>query len=261
MKLTRARVTDFRSVEDSNEFSIGDLTCLVGKNESGKTAILEALYGLNPYHSFDYDKTRDYPRRHLNRFNERHPDGESPVVETLWELSDEDMCAIEETFGEKAISSEHVSISTGFDYEYRWGVEVNESAIIKALVNRHNLYEEIANPLLNLKTVDEVAEWLIGKQEEDSHEEPFQIQEQDLLNDIQNYPDGGVEEAVIELLTERIPKMFYTSHYDRISGKISVNKLSEDRSSGDILTGDQIFLDFFRICWHFIGGPPRHKPI
>ena len=73
MKLVKAKVTNFRSVEDSNEFNISNLTCLVGKNESGKTAILEALHGLNPYGKFEYDKVRDYPRRYLNKFDDRHP--------------------------------------------------------------------------------------------------------------------------------------------------------------------------------------------
>ena len=48
MKLTRVRVQDYRSVEDSEEFEIGDLTCLVGKNEAGKTALLNAMRGLRP---------------------------------------------------------------------------------------------------------------------------------------------------------------------------------------------------------------------
>ena len=31
MKLTKVRVQNYRSVEDSEEFAIGELTCLVGK--------------------------------------------------------------------------------------------------------------------------------------------------------------------------------------------------------------------------------------
>jgi len=42
MKLISARITNFRSIEDSEEFTLADLTCLVGKNESGKTTILKA---------------------------------------------------------------------------------------------------------------------------------------------------------------------------------------------------------------------------
>ena len=49
MKLVRARIQIFRSVEDSEESSLDEhITCLVEKNESGRTALLTALYRLNP---------------------------------------------------------------------------------------------------------------------------------------------------------------------------------------------------------------------
>ena len=47
MKLTKVRITNFQSIQDSTEFDIGDVTCLVG-NEACKTALLKALYRLNP---------------------------------------------------------------------------------------------------------------------------------------------------------------------------------------------------------------------
>ncbi len=40
MKLARVRIKEFRSILDSGEFTIDDITCLVGKNEAGKTAVL-----------------------------------------------------------------------------------------------------------------------------------------------------------------------------------------------------------------------------
>ena len=43
MELTKAHVTDFQSVRDSTGFDIGDVTCLVGKIEAGKTALLQAI--------------------------------------------------------------------------------------------------------------------------------------------------------------------------------------------------------------------------
>ena len=65
MKLIKARVTNYRNIIDSDEVDISDITCLVGKNEAGKTAFLKALEGL---HSTDknfeqYDKDQNYPRR------------------------------------------------------------------------------------------------------------------------------------------------------------------------------------------------------
>jgi len=48
MKLIKAQVTNFRSVEDSGEFDIDQVTSLVGKNEAGKSALLLAITALNP---------------------------------------------------------------------------------------------------------------------------------------------------------------------------------------------------------------------
>ena len=60
MKLISARATNFRSVEDSREFTLDRATGFVGKNEAGKTAIFSALAGLNPYEDVvTFDKERD----------------------------------------------------------------------------------------------------------------------------------------------------------------------------------------------------------
>lgn len=45
MKLIKVRVQNYRSVEDSGEFEIGDLTCLVGKNEAGTLDARRGYHG------------------------------------------------------------------------------------------------------------------------------------------------------------------------------------------------------------------------
>ena len=65
MRLDKVQVTHFRCIEDSTEFKVSDITCLVGKNESGKTTILQAIEPLNPQNEAhtEYDLTRDYRKR------------------------------------------------------------------------------------------------------------------------------------------------------------------------------------------------------
>ena len=99
MKLIKVRVQNYRSVEDSEEFEIGDLTCLVGKNEAGKTALLSAMRGLKPSQQFDFDEPIDYPRRFTTKFDERHPDGKAEVIRTWWRLDDVDKAVVENRFG------------------------------------------------------------------------------------------------------------------------------------------------------------------
>src|SRR5690606_40866368 len=98
MKLTTVRITNYKSIEDSGEFSIGDLTCLAGKNESGKTAILQALRRLNPVEESErsFDRTMEFPRARLHESDEG---GDELVLRTTWELCDDDVAAVEERLG------------------------------------------------------------------------------------------------------------------------------------------------------------------
>jgi predicted ATP-dependent endonuclease of OLD family len=64
MRLTKVTITNYRCIDDSGPVEVGDVTCLVGKNESGKTAFLEALRRLNPVDGPDaYDDVMDYPAK------------------------------------------------------------------------------------------------------------------------------------------------------------------------------------------------------
>ncbi|MDP3780579.1 MAG: AAA family ATPase, partial [Nitrosopumilaceae archaeon] len=47
MRLRKFRVSAFRCIHDSGEIKVGDLAAFVGRNESGKTTILQALILLN----------------------------------------------------------------------------------------------------------------------------------------------------------------------------------------------------------------------
>lgn len=89
MKLIEAHITNFRSAEDSEPFKVEEhVTCLVGKNEAGKSAILLALAALNPHASTPvvFDRERDYPRRHLTAYAQRHKGEEAVAIHTKWKL-------------------------------------------------------------------------------------------------------------------------------------------------------------------------------
>lgn len=64
MRLTKARVQGYRSIIDSGWFDVEyGKTILVGPNEAGKTAILQALQKLNPPDGIElFNPLRDYPR-------------------------------------------------------------------------------------------------------------------------------------------------------------------------------------------------------
>ncbi len=64
MKLKGFRIHMFRSVLDSGWIDVEDMAVLVGKNESGKTAVLKGLHKFNPFKPEPYSMDRDWPRGH-----------------------------------------------------------------------------------------------------------------------------------------------------------------------------------------------------
>ena len=46
------------------------------------------------------------------------------------------------------------------------------------------------------------------------------------------------------MLAARQPKFFFTSHFERMSGMVSIEKHQQDMQSGAVSVGDKIFLDF-----------------
>lgn len=65
MVLTRFRVTNFRSVEDSGWIDVDDVTALIGTNESGKSNLLLPLWKLKPAKDGEIHPTSDFPRKNF----------------------------------------------------------------------------------------------------------------------------------------------------------------------------------------------------
>lgn len=239
MKLISAQVTNFRSVEDSEKFKIGDLTCLVGKNEAGKTAILTALYGLRPYLPFSYDRTRDYPRRFLNKFNERHSDGKSIVVKTEWQLDEVDKRAVAAKLGNGALTSDIISVESGIGFGdgSTWRVPADQKSCLAYLLDKHKLDDTerrvIAGSADGKTTVTAI---------EAVPQKSTALNA--LLAEIKAFRESNFLCAVIDILSPRMPKFFMTSHFDRMSGEVSINALKEAQAQNKLSAADQIFLDF-----------------
>lgn len=62
MKLVHVNIQRYRSISEPTEFDVEpDVTALVGKNESGKTAVLQSLYKSDPVDLAKFDPDLDYP--------------------------------------------------------------------------------------------------------------------------------------------------------------------------------------------------------
>ncbi|MCY3695902.1 MAG: AAA family ATPase [Chloroflexi bacterium] len=102
MRLVQARVQNYRSVRDTEWFDVEESkTILVGPNEAGKTAVLEALQQVNPPPGTKrFDALRDYPRKLYNADiqSSRLEPGEIPVASARFALEPDDLAALPDVF-------------------------------------------------------------------------------------------------------------------------------------------------------------------
>ena len=120
MILKTAVVRKFRSIENSGTVRFEpDVTCLVGKNESGKTAFLEALHQANPFggQGRGFDELRDYPRRLRGR--DRAQIAGTTAVSATFELGDADLEAVAQRLGPEALGAKELTVERDYSGERR----------------------------------------------------------------------------------------------------------------------------------------------
>lgn len=91
MKLTSFRVQNFRSIIDSGWVDIDDIAVIVGKNESGKTSLLKALWKFKPFKAEPYTLDREWPRGHR-----KQKSATFEVVTTRFTFTDEQRALLAE---------------------------------------------------------------------------------------------------------------------------------------------------------------------
>lgn len=98
----KARIQKYRSITDTGDFEVEEKkTILVGPNEAGKSAVLQALQQINaPKGVRGFDPLRDYPRAQYNEDINRRKLAlkDITVAQVEFILEDEDRAEIPEQF-------------------------------------------------------------------------------------------------------------------------------------------------------------------
>ena len=117
MQLKAFRVQKFRNIEDSGEVELLDpLTCVVGKNQAGKSALLRGLHKFNPHSLSPYDMRHEWPRGQRTKRNENQT-----VCEVRFTLSAEELKQFSEIAGQE-LSGEEVVVTRNYggDFEVQF---------------------------------------------------------------------------------------------------------------------------------------------
>jgi energy-coupling factor transporter ATP-binding protein EcfA2 len=218
----------------------GVVTCLVGKNESGKTNILHALHTLNPAHNDrDFDE-QQYPRW-LQKEHQRS--GEFASAEPIrvdFELDDTEVAAIEEHFGEEVLRSKSWSVGVRYDGEKFFSVEVDEEAACKAIELRMGT-DTGAVKLAALRTEldDRAAETEPDASGAQVATETAQLAQEARAEVDRLFPESkDLDEAICYLLVSWMPRFFYFDEYSQLRGRTRIEPLIEALKTDTVPTLD-----------------------
>ncbi|MFJ6926466.1 AAA family ATPase [Streptomyces nigra] len=238
MQLVRAHITDYRSVEDSDILDVeNDVTCLVGKNESGKTTLLQALFRVNPVEPASLDEVVDFPARKTRERKQLPADKKIPVVRATFRLDDTEMKAIEEELGPKAMRSAEFDVIIGYrDKSQTFSFSYNEAAVVDHLRSALDLPAAVTKAIGSAKTIVDLLDALDGLEEPPSGATA-------LADRIRDWRNGKLGCHLIdEYVSKAMPKFVYFADYDTMPGKVSLPDLIRRRASEDITRGERALL-------------------
>ena len=241
MRLQTIRVTNFRSVNDSEEFEVDRVTCLVGKNEAGKSAILLALAALNPNEAtpVSMDRERDYPRRNLVGYKQIHGDREAFVIRTIWELDESEIQTIADDVGDDVLESPRVEVSRRYGGEIEVNARLDNAAAVKHHCDLFALNASERSMLKSPTTFDQLIKTLDGLASPTEKHRRLQEHLKERGNAF-----GRVTKSVIGAL----PSFMYVSSYDRMDGAIQIEetrgRIENEEIDYDEHRGARLFVEF-----------------
>lgn len=268
MKLKKARVKLYRNIVDSEELTVEDrITCLVGKNESGKTAFLQALYSLNPAYpdQIDIDVTKDYPRWRMIRDSKNNNLEEVPIIEAHFILDDVNQDNFNEFMGFQIPLGELYVEKTYNDTlnakflapEEEWINALLSSPLIDANIEKEISGLNTLNEILS--KLEEIQEKIIEEEEDTTNAEPIEpteeepIEEEDEPNEelekieniisaiqkIHSISDESSNNEFLSFVDSCLPEFFYYSHYDALDGRIDLKSIVEKENNGEELSNGE----------------------
>ena len=231
MKALSFRVRKFRNIVDSGPIAIDPaVTCLVGKNEAGKSGMLEALYLFNPAYTDDaFDIQEHYPRWLTVQDRRKGDLNEVMPVSVVFKLEADDLAAVAETFGDKALTGAEVTIDRKYGGGTVWTLSWSEKAAIQNLIG--SMPETIqkaaakAATLAALREAIDAAAAMEGTDQDDIQSAKAALTDAGL-------DKCGVWQAIVNIVRPRLPKFFRFTGYSTLPGRIDFKEIAQAAASG-----------------------------
>lgn len=231
LRLKEVIIHRFKCVEEEQRFDVDEkVTVLVGMNESGKTAVLEAIAKTHHAYGddfFRFDATHDYPRRFKKSMEKSGRNEEA--VSCVYYITDSLYSIITQDIGEKVLKDRKVTRTVYYDNTSYWSIpDVDSQSFLDAKVGHLGLTDDLQEKLGRVKTTDEFDNLMNELEDTDTKE---------VLQGLRKYfEDESTTEGhflakyiVNNYLDPNLPKFLYYDEYYALPSRISIEKLQADK--------------------------------
>lgn len=236
--LKRVTINKYKSIETAQSFNIEDnITTLVGKNEAGKTAILEAIAKSNYFEEdarFKFDAKYDYPRREKKDFDKSGED--VTVISCDFELTKEMLEKIQDDIGKKAFSVTTVTRSKSYNSSsfHMKGVSVDNNAFFEHFCKKHGVSEkaniQIIKGIESLTDIDGAID-----EAEDATLKAALERLKPYFKNEWNWSEPLAEYVARKWLSPNFPKFLYYDEYYALPSEINIKQLQNEKLDSESL--------------------------
>lgn len=234
MLLKRATIHKYKSFLTEQTYEVeSQITRIVGKNESGKTALLEALAKSNYFENnaeFKFDKDLDYPRSELTKVRTENP----KVLTCEYELSDEDVHNVESAFVAGIIQKQIFSETSYYDNtKTTTGITVDFDVFKEWLITSFGVGDQgkelihAADSFSALEGVVSENNSLPGMKEIKAELDKIKKGTSGWANPLEGY-------IYNTYISPAIPKLWYFSDYFSLPCRINLNDFAAGKPTGSL---------------------------
>lgn len=244
MKLVAVTVQKFRNFVEPQRVEIeDDVTVLIGKNESGKTTILQALHRLNPSNgpSKEFDLVIEYPRWRLTRDRKAEELEELAPVIAEFELTDSDRTALEASLPAPLPTAATVTAQRTYNNTLYVSVSAELADVIAAAGEAAAISTEDIEVLSAEPSLD--AAIAKAKELQKEHKESdaprgrvlgaFGAQAESRRYLVESH---RLESEGRDAIKTLLPKFFYFSNYSVLPGETDLTELTRKIEANEALT-------------------------
>lgn len=246
MKLKKVEIHKYKSFESDQRFELNDgISVLVGMNESGKTATLEAIAKTNYFQAdkqFKFNLTHDYPRKGKKKIDKS---GENPnAITCTYEIPQWLLDEISEDVGQNVLKSKEFSVTSKYKNSNKifGGIITDLKKFISGKTKEFGISSNTTNE--KLEKINSLSEFesLAASFKDENYLAAFKILKPYFEFNWETWNNPIEEYITRTYLYPNLPKFLYYDEYFTLPSRISIEKLEkEDLEENEYKTAKALF--------------------